>query len=159
MRVRSGRRAARVAAAIGLTIGSLSLTGCDPIYDTSAPFAVREVDGYIELGACADLSLATVLVETRSPQTDGEWLSLLELEGESLIDSGQILSGRSVPEGFAIVSLEGGGLVPGAEVSALVVGSNGSKRATSMFVTVPRDGIPAGEWLLPDGSIQDSPCR
>jgi hypothetical protein len=148
----------RFAIGLGLTVGCLCLSGCDPIHDPSAPLAVRESDGQVELALCADMTLSTVLVETRSERTDNEWVSLILLDGDASVNAAQVLSSDSVPEGLAATELNDGELIPGAEVSVLLVRADGARVEADAFMTVPANGIPYGSWLLPNSTVDELPC-
>jgi hypothetical protein len=159
---KSNRRAtqsrSRFTIAFAIAAGCICLTACDPIYDPNAPLAVRESGGHIELSTCAELDLAKVLIATRSSQTDNEWVELLYLEGEARVGSAQVISRDSIPNGLEVTALNDGGLVPGAEVSIFLAYADGSEFETSVSVTVPSAGIPAGNWLLPDSTVSETPC-
>lgn len=142
--------------AVMLAVGAL-MSGCAPIrYDFPLPVAIRQLGGDIEVAVCEPVTADRIYVGVRNAATDGDWLTLSELQGSAAIETGSVFRVGDELAGMTAV-VDGTPHAPsdGEDVNVNLQGTTDTM--TVFFAAVPWKDLD-GDWFFADGKRSGEPC-
>ncbi len=144
----------RIAAWAGAITVATLLAGCDYFPPDRAGYQ-RDGDALV-VAVCEAIDSRLILMETRGPDTNGDWEAFYEQSGSVGVSVGDTFSTSAAEQDLEGTTLRTSpSLVPGTEISVLFASNQTS---FSSYVTVPADGVPSDAWLQPDGTTSEWPC-
>ncbi|MDQ0894496.1 hypothetical protein [Agromyces ramosus] len=154
MRVNGGRGVAL--GAVVISVGVL-MSGCGPIrLEPPMAVAIRHDGTDLEVAVCEGIEASRIYVGARNSETDGEWVTLSELQGSELIEPGLVFRvGDELPGMTAVTSASHRTPVEGEDVNVNI--QNSSDAMTVFFAAVPWDDLD-GDWFFTDGESSAEPC-
>ena len=137
-------------------VSVLALAWCFMVEDSArAPFPVQQVDGTLRIMSCTTGRIVGLEV-TKREKSSQEWETILEVDSFDIdLEYDQLISEIALKEGV-VRTKQLLDLSPGDEI---LVGVPKSADTTAYAAyTVPPGGLPADEWLQPDGKVTRDAC-
>jgi hypothetical protein len=145
--------------AVGITA---SLSSCMFIpYDPPRhdPMALRFDGSELLVVACESITATDILMSTRGPDTDDEWVTFFEVEGSVDVTAGDEFSMAADADAVdGMAERFSPTLPPGTEVSLLFADNTEPPESNSNYFEIGDDGVPDDGWLQWDGSVTEAPC-
>lgn len=145
---------------LGATIVT-TLSGCmflpfdPPAHD---PIAIRFEGETLLIVPCETLNATDILMETRGPDTDDEWVPFFDVTGRVSVHGGDEFStAEDAAPIEGMTTRFSPTLPPGTEISMLFA-DNSRPYSSSNYFEIGEDGVPQDGWLQWDGTITDEPC-
>lgn len=105
---------------------------------------------------CEVITAERIYVGVRNSETNGDWVTLTDLQGSTTIEAGSVLRvGDELPGMSAIIEPSPRTRLDGEDFSVSI--RNDSDAMTIFFAAVPWDDL-SGDWFYTDGKSSEEPC-
>jgi len=150
------RRMTRWPLAFGLIVlAPLGLSACDNNL-WQGPLAVRGSDQSLEIAVCTSGPIDEIVANYRNLSTNLDWVHFWEAKAPLDVSRGDVFVNGAIA-GAQIGRYTLPELPAGTEMDVAFY-LNDSPVASAVF-KVPTTGLPADEWLHPDGAKRPEPCE